>query len=111
MLAGLLLAAIPALAQNARGAAATRFEPGQLQSISQLPPGQLRSRIESLSPRAQANALRWLQRLSITGSDFGQLRADAGGGIYFADTLLPDNAMRTAASPLDRHGQRGLRAQ
>ena len=97
MLVGLLLAAFPALAQNGRAAEATRFDPGQLQSIGQLPPGQLRSRIESLSPRAQANALRWLQRLSVTGSDFGQLRVDDGGGVFFADTLRPDNAMRTAA--------------
>ncbi len=97
-LAGLVLAATPVLAQSAQGAGAVRFDPGQLQSISQLPPGQLRTRLESLPPRAQANALRWLQRISITGSDLAQLRADAGGGMYFADTLRPSTTMASKAT-------------
>jgi hypothetical protein len=63
--------------------------PGQLRSIADLPPGQLRRQIQSLSPRAQANALRWLQKVSLTGADLDQLRADIGGGIFVADTLLP----------------------
>lgn len=63
--------------------------PGQLRSIADLPPGQLRRQIQSLSPRAQANALHWLQKVSLTGADLDQLRADIGGGIFVADTLLP----------------------
>ena len=42
-----------------------RFDPGELRSVAELPPGQLRRRIESLSPVAQANALKWLRNLSI----------------------------------------------
>ena len=48
--------------------------------------------IEALSPRAQANALRWLQRLDLSGADLEQMRVDAGGGVYVADSLRPDSA-------------------
>lgn len=80
----------PAMAAEVpHGYGRVRFEPGQLRSIAELPPGQLRRRIESLSPRAQANALQWLQNLSITGADLDQLRVDAGGGVYVADNQRP----------------------
>ena len=80
------------------GLASRQFGNGRPVSLSELPPGQLKRRLESLSPKAQANALRWLQYISFTGTDLDLLRVDDGGGVFFADTLRPDNAMRKAAS-------------
>ena len=91
-----LFAASPVPAQAAPGA--LRFDPGQLQSASQLPPGQLRRRLESLSPQARANALKWLQHISITGTDLDLLRVDGGGGVYFADALRPAAISRSTSS-------------
>lgn len=74
-----------------------RFDPGELRSVADLPPGQLRRRIESLSPIAQANALKWLRNLSISGADLDQLRVDIGGGVFVADTHRPPATAPTAA--------------
>ncbi len=72
-----------------------RFDPGQLRSVADLPPGQLRRRIESLSPAAQANALKWLANLSISGADLDQLRVDIGGGVFVVDTHRPSANAQT----------------
>ncbi len=94
----LVLAPAPSPAQAAAGGVA-RFAPGQLRSIDQLPPGQLRRKIESLSPQAQANALHWLQKISLTGADYDQLRSDIGGGIFVADNQsVPAAATRAKGS-------------
>ena len=74
-----------------------RFDPGQLRSIADLPPGQLRRRIESLSPAAQANALKWLRNISISGADLDQLRVDIGGGVYVVDQHRPPATAPTAS--------------
>lgn len=75
----------------------TRFDPGELRSVEDLPPGQLRRRIESLSPVAQANALKWLRNISISGADLDQLRVDIGGGVFVADTQRPPDTAPAAA--------------
>jgi hypothetical protein len=82
-------AAIPARAAGPADAGARGFAPGQLRSISELPPGQLKRSIQSLSPQAQANALRWLQKISIGTADYDNLRVDIGGGVFVADTQRP----------------------
>jgi len=74
-----------------------RFDPGELRGVEDLPPGQLKRRIESLSPVAQANALKWLRNLSISGADLDQLRVDIGGGVYVADTQRPPEGAPTAS--------------
>ena len=87
-IAGALLAlalAPAASASQSHAYGALRFAPGQLRSVSELPPGQLKRRIENLSPAAQANALRWLQNISVSGSDLDTLRVDAGGGVFVVD--------------------------
>jgi hypothetical protein len=82
----LALAVAPAASAGQTHAyGALRYAPGQLRSIAELPPGQLKRRIEGLSPAAQANALRWLQNLSVTGSDLDTLRVDVGGGVFVVD--------------------------
>src|SRR5918993_216532 len=95
-----LALAPPASAGQSHAYGALRYAPGQLRSIAELPPGQLKRRIQSLSPAAQANALRWLQQLSVTGSDLDALRVDVGGGIFVVDDQnLPERtATATAAT-------------
>ena len=78
-------ATTPAAAANGHAYGALHFAPGQLRSLEELPPGQFKRQLQALSPKAQANALRWLQKISLTGSDLDTLRVDAGGGVYFAD--------------------------
>ena len=80
------------------GLASRQFGNGRPVSLNDLPPGQLKRRLESLAPKAQSNALRWLQYISFTGTDLDLLRVDDGGGVFFADTMRPDNAMRKSAS-------------
>src|SRR6187551_1995805 len=97
----LALALAPAAnAGQSHAYGALRYAPGQLRSVAELPPGQLKRRIESLSPAAQANALRWLQQLSVTGSDLDGLRVDVGGGVFVVDDQgLPERtATATAAT-------------
>ncbi len=96
--AGLSTSASAAQVPVTHGYGAFAIAKGRLQSISQLPPGQLRRSIEALSSRAQANALRWLQRLDLSGADLDQMRVDAGGGVYVADTLRPDTSRTLTAS-------------
>ena len=90
-----------ASAANSHAYGALRFDPGQLRSLAELPPGQLKRRLQALSPQAQANALRWLQRISVSGADLDQLRVDAGGGVYVVDDQavpLPGARARTATA-------------
>jgi hypothetical protein len=75
----------PATAAPGHAYGALRFDPGQLRSLAELPPGQLKRQVQDLSPQAQVNALRWLQKISITGSDLDNLRVDVGGGVFVVD--------------------------
>jgi hypothetical protein len=75
----------PASAATHNAYGALRFDPGQLRSLAELPNGQLKTRVQGLSPQAQVNALRWLQKISISGADLDALRVDVGGGVYVVD--------------------------
>lgn len=79
-----------AFAQSDRGEQARVFGLGQPSSIKALPNGKLRSRLESLPPQASSKALRWLQDFSFPEADLDSLRIDDGGGVFYADTHLPD---------------------
>jgi hypothetical protein len=91
----LALALAPAAgAAQTHAYGALRFDPGELRSLAELPPGQLKRRVQALSPQAQANALRWLQKISVSGADLDALRVDIGGGVYVVD----DQALPAATS-------------
>ena len=49
---------------NSANAPGHLFGVGQPHSVNDLPPGQLKSTLEELSPKAQAKVLGWLQRFS-----------------------------------------------
>ena len=56
----MILVSGQAIAQSDQGTSAREFGLGQPQSTKDLPPGQLRNRLESLPPQASSKALRWL---------------------------------------------------
>ena len=78
------------LAQSDQGSKSRTFGLGQPQTVKELPPGQLKRKLETLPPKARANALRWLQDFSFPEADVETLHADDKGNIFYGDTLLPD---------------------
>ncbi|WP_432696106.1 Ig-like domain-containing protein [Marinobacterium sp. YM272] len=61
-----------------------------------LPPGRLKSQIDKLPYAAQQRAIEWLKRLDIPAADFEFLGVDPEGGIYYEDTVLPDEVDETS---------------
>lgn len=80
----------PAYAQSEQGKNSRVFGQGQPHSISDLPAGKLRNRLENLPPQASSNALRWLQDFSFPETDLATIEVDENGGVFYGDTLLPD---------------------
>jgi len=81
-----------AWAQSDQGLYARSFGQGQPQSVDELPPGQLKNKLQSLPPQARANALRWLQDFSFPAADVETIHADDEGNIYYADAFTVDEA-------------------
>ncbi|WP_051305386.1 zinc-dependent metalloprotease family protein [Desulfogranum mediterraneum] len=79
------------------------FGMGHPQLIDELPPGQLRDRLNTLPPKAQARALRRLQGFSFPGNDVAHLHADPRGNIFYVDppigVILPESEP-TESTPL-----------
>jgi hypothetical protein len=92
----LFIASGLALAQSEQGISARVFGHGQPQFINDLPPGQLRKRLETLPPQASNRALRWLQGFSFPGTDLEILKIDDEGNVFYADTNLPDEVFEAA---------------
>lgn len=89
---GLVITSTPLLAQSEQGLAARQFGLGHPKQIKDLPPGQLKRKLDGLPPQASAKALKWLQDIEFTGTDLDVLKVDNGGNVYFEDTLLPEPA-------------------
>lgn len=77
-------------AGQATGSSGPLFDAGSPLSMNLLPAGPLKTSLEALPQDAQNRALKWMQRLSLNQGDLGFLRVDDRGGVYFADTYLPD---------------------
>ncbi len=58
-------------------------------TTDQLPPGQLRSRLESLPAPAQAKAMHWLHGFVFPEADVDALQVDDEGGVFYVDTETP----------------------
>ncbi|HET6566092.1 MAG TPA: hypothetical protein VFG52_11820, partial [Xanthomonadales bacterium] len=78
----------PLAAQSDQGLNSRSWGVGQPRSTSDLPPGQLRRKLESLPPQANAKAMKWLQEITFTGGDLDSLHVDDEGGVLFIDTEL-----------------------
>lgn len=59
--------------------------------LRDLPFGDFRDRLESLPEPARNKAMAWLHRFSFTEQDLGYLRVDDAGGVFYADTYLPED--------------------
>ncbi len=79
--------------ESDQGLASRQFGQGQPKNIRDLPYGQLKRSLESLPPKASAKALKWLQDIEFTGADLDLLKVDDEGGVFFEDTLLPDEGL------------------
>ncbi len=95
---GLVITSTSLWAQSDQGLASRQFGLGQPKQIKELPPGQLKRKIENLSPQARAKALKWLQDIEFTDTDLNVLKVDDKGGVYFEDVLLPRPASTQEAS-------------
>lgn len=58
---------------------------GQPHSVNDLPPGQFKSTLEDLSPRARGKALDRLRRFSFPAEDVADLRVDSEGAIDYTN--------------------------
>jgi len=72
-------------------------------TIEQLPPGQLRERLQTLPPQARAKAMSWLHSFSFPVQDVDRLRIDGEGGVFYVDPRAPDSAggdaLQSASAP------------
>jgi hypothetical protein len=83
---------LAALAANTLAAPNPRaYGVGHPFELQDLPFGDFRDRMESLPEPARNKAMSWLHRFSFTEQDLGYLRVDDAGGIFYADTYLPDD--------------------
>jgi hypothetical protein len=81
-----------ALATNALAAPNPRaYGVGHPFELQDLPFGDFRYRLESLPEPARNKAMAWLHRFSFAEQDLVYLRVDDAGGIYYADTYLPED--------------------
>jgi len=74
---------------NSVNAPGRLFGMGQPHSINDLPPGQLKSTLEGLSPKARGKALDWLQGFSFPAEDVAYLRVDSQGSVYYVEAGAP----------------------
>ncbi|HET6565377.1 MAG TPA: fibronectin type III domain-containing protein [Xanthomonadales bacterium] len=88
-------------AQSDQGLAARTWGLGQPQSSGDLPPGQLRRKLESLPPQAHARALKWLQEISFTGTDLESLQIDDSGNVLFVDPMPTDLGANQSAPAVE----------
>ncbi len=66
------------------------FGTGSNFTLEDLPPGLLRDQLKALPDAARQNSLSWLRSIQFGEQDIPFMRADQEGGIYYADTYLPD---------------------
>jgi hypothetical protein len=75
-------------AQSDQGLESRIFGQGQPASVADLPPGQLKRKIDALPPQARGNALRWLQDFSFPTEDVATLDVDTQGGIFYVESVV-----------------------
>jgi hypothetical protein len=88
----LLKITLAALAANALAAPNPRaYGVGHPFELQDLPFGDFRDRLGSLPEPARNKAMAWLHRFSFTEQDLEYLRIDDAGGVFYADTYLPED--------------------
>jgi PKD repeat protein len=59
-------------------------------TVDELPPGLLRSSLESLPPQAKSRAMNWLHSFDFPENDLEYLGVDPEGGVFYSDTYKPE---------------------
>jgi hypothetical protein len=96
---GLLVLLVGAAASAQPASSPPRqFPPGSLSRLDQLPPGQVRTRIEGLSPAARERAIAWLNRFHFTEGDLESLHVDTDGGVFYVDNFTIDTTKEETIS-------------
>ena len=85
-------------AQSDQGLSSRVFGQGQPVSVAELPPGQLKRKLEALPPQARGKALKWLQDFSFPEADVVTLDVDNEGNISYVDSLVVEE--NAAADPV-----------
>lgn len=60
-------------------------------TIDKLPTSRLKSQLDKLPPAAQQRAMTWLHSFDFPEHDLEFLNVDDRGGVFYQDTLLPEN--------------------
>jgi len=68
-------------------------------SVDELPPGQFRNALNNLAPPARQRAMSWLTGFTFPAQDAAQLHVDRDGGIFYADTVLPETVDTALTDP------------
>jgi hypothetical protein len=79
-------------AQSDQGLESRVYGLGQPATVKDLPPGQLKRKLDQLSPKARSRALKWLQDFSFAEADVQTLDVDIQGGVFYADTLVVEQS-------------------
>lgn len=66
------------------------FGLGQPSRVGDLPPGQFKRSLKALPKAARGKALGTLKSFTFSEADLEHLRVDGEGGVYYADTYLPE---------------------
>jgi hypothetical protein len=85
------------------------FGNGAPTSSTDLPTGELRESIESLSAAPRERALQWLQSVEFSAQDLPYMKADRQGSIYYVDTFMTEKAPRGNAAAAS--GPQGITAK
>ncbi len=72
---------------------------GQPKSTRDLPPGQLRKKLEGLPAKARGKALGWLQQISFPAEDLESLSVNSDGAIYYAEPVVSGTFIPAANEP------------
>jgi len=91
----LITTLLPATAPAAPDSRA--FGVGHPFELTDLPFGDIRTKLESLPAPARNKAMAWMNNFTFTTQDLPFLRIDDAGGVFYADTYLPGETGTEAA--------------
>ena len=89
--AGLLTTVIMPITVSATPSEQKMFGAAAPFTIDKLPTSRLKNKLNRLSGPAQQKALKWLHSFSFPANDVTFIDVDSEGGVFYQDTVLPDD--------------------
>ena len=93
--AGFLTLAILPVTSSATPSELKMFGAAAPFTIDRLPVGRLKNKLNSLPGPAKDKAMKWLHSFSFPADDVAFLDVDSKGGVFYQDTVLPDEITQT----------------